>query len=290
MKTTYDKNKAFTIIELVIVIFIIAVLAVVTSVSYSSVVKKANTVSRLSEMRGLAEQIELYRIDQDLLPMQRITDECQEPSLGYYTTCRVMAVNKIATSVSDSDEIKTSGHRTRDVVISPQTMENEYDIKIPRGIGYYLVTQQPFSLPRGEHLAFVLAEFQDSSEIPVENRIPLSTDDVLPLRGAAKVSQTSAERQVAKVDGYKITCMDGSEPAAKTQDGLLGGAGTWGSYRVPAGGGTSGELRNMPGEIGGRNALQRGTARFLCGDNVGGTIFGYYDNSSDNHRGAVVIE
>ena len=55
-----DKQKGFTIVELLVVIVVIGILAAITIVSYTGVTQKANTTKALSNAQSVQNVAEIY--------------------------------------------------------------------------------------------------------------------------------------------------------------------------------------------------------------------------------------
>lgn len=65
-----QKNRyAFTIVELLIVIVVIAILAAITIVSYSSISTQANTSTSLNDLASFNKLIQLYYADNGTYPV-----------------------------------------------------------------------------------------------------------------------------------------------------------------------------------------------------------------------------
>lgn len=61
-------KKAFTIVELLVVIVVIGILAAITIVSYSGVQKKATVASLQTELKSAGRLMSLYRVDHETFP------------------------------------------------------------------------------------------------------------------------------------------------------------------------------------------------------------------------------
>ena len=70
-----NKNKGFTIIELIVVISIIAVLASIIVVNVNQYIQKSKIAATKGEINQIAKAMELYRINHGCLPGG--LDECQ---------------------------------------------------------------------------------------------------------------------------------------------------------------------------------------------------------------------
>jgi len=60
------KQKAFTLVELIVVITILAILATIGLLSFSEYLVSARDVNRISQLKLISDALELYRIDKDL--------------------------------------------------------------------------------------------------------------------------------------------------------------------------------------------------------------------------------
>lgn len=60
-----EKQKGFTIVELLIVVVVIAILASITIVSYAGITARANNVAVVSDIRGMAQKIEAYALTEN---------------------------------------------------------------------------------------------------------------------------------------------------------------------------------------------------------------------------------
>ena len=60
------KAHGFTIVELLVVIVVIAILAAITLVAYNSIQSRAQKVALTSDIRNLAQIIDVYEIDNNL--------------------------------------------------------------------------------------------------------------------------------------------------------------------------------------------------------------------------------
>lgn len=63
-----SKQAGFTIVELLIVIVIIGILAAITIVSFNGVQGKANDVAVQSDLKNIAKQFEMYKLDNGVYP------------------------------------------------------------------------------------------------------------------------------------------------------------------------------------------------------------------------------
>ena len=65
----WAKQKAFTIVELLIVIVVIAILAAITVVAYNGVQQQANVSKSLSELANINKLVQLYYADNGSYPV-----------------------------------------------------------------------------------------------------------------------------------------------------------------------------------------------------------------------------
>lgn len=63
MKNNLTNRRGFTIVELMIVIFVIGLLAAVTLVAYGSVQKTVRDTKRISDLQTISDAIKSYRIE-----------------------------------------------------------------------------------------------------------------------------------------------------------------------------------------------------------------------------------
>jgi len=62
------RQSGFTIVELLVVIVVIGILAAITIVSFNGVQNKANDVTVQSDLKNIAKQFELYKLDNGVYP------------------------------------------------------------------------------------------------------------------------------------------------------------------------------------------------------------------------------
>ena len=70
------ESRAFTIVELLVVIVVIGILAAITIVSYSGISSKAIAVSLTSDLDSDAKLLQLYRVDNGVFPTTLDTEYC----------------------------------------------------------------------------------------------------------------------------------------------------------------------------------------------------------------------
>jgi prepilin-type N-terminal cleavage/methylation domain-containing protein len=61
-------TRGFTIVELIIVIVVIAILAIITILSYDTVTEGAKDTQRITDIRAVADALELYYLDHGQYP------------------------------------------------------------------------------------------------------------------------------------------------------------------------------------------------------------------------------
>lgn len=66
MKT--DKQRGFTIVELLIVIVVIAILAAITIVAYNGIQKRARDAERAQDISSIQKVLEVYYVDKGYFP------------------------------------------------------------------------------------------------------------------------------------------------------------------------------------------------------------------------------
>mgnify|MGYP002078825800 CR=1 FL=1 len=71
------KANAFTIVELLIVIVVIAILAAISIVAYSGIQERARKAQFANDVSSIKKAMELYRTDKGYFPACVTTDECQ---------------------------------------------------------------------------------------------------------------------------------------------------------------------------------------------------------------------
>ena len=60
------KNKAFTLVELIVVVTILAILATIGFVSYSGYLTGVRDTNRIASLTAISDGLELYRTTNDL--------------------------------------------------------------------------------------------------------------------------------------------------------------------------------------------------------------------------------
>ena len=74
----YNESSGFTIIEVLIVVFIIGVLATIAFFGYGTYVEKARVVSAISEINTITKDIRIYMVDHPTPPV-----DLAIPEIGY---------------------------------------------------------------------------------------------------------------------------------------------------------------------------------------------------------------
>ena len=69
MWANYKNSSGFTIVELLIVIVVIAILAAITIVAYNGIQSRAIDTTVQTDMKNLAKQLELYKVDKGVYPV-----------------------------------------------------------------------------------------------------------------------------------------------------------------------------------------------------------------------------
>jgi type II secretion system protein G len=86
-----NRSKAFTLIELLIVVAIIAILAAIAVPNFLEAQTRSKVSRTVSDMRSMATAIEAYRVDYNRYPI----------SADDVTNCSAQPVNNIATFTTD---------------------------------------------------------------------------------------------------------------------------------------------------------------------------------------------
>ncbi|MNH49927.1 Type II secretion system protein G precursor [compost metagenome] len=71
-----QKEKGFTIVELLIVIVIIGILAAITIVAYNGIQNRANNNARYSELKAWVKHFELYKAQEGAYPSMTVGGYC----------------------------------------------------------------------------------------------------------------------------------------------------------------------------------------------------------------------
>ncbi|QQS21945.1 prepilin-type N-terminal cleavage/methylation domain-containing protein [Candidatus Saccharibacteria bacterium] len=99
MKRGHTTQPAFTIIELLIVIIIIAILAAITIVAFNGVQRRANTSSAQSSANSFAKKAHLYATEQGSYPAVSTTlTGAGAAGLSYYLTGVTVSGTAITTT------------------------------------------------------------------------------------------------------------------------------------------------------------------------------------------------
>ena len=78
---TASRNNGFTIVELLVVVVVIAILAAITIVSYNGITGQARVAVAKADLRALAQQMELFKLDKGAYP-----DASTEPNYPEFET------------------------------------------------------------------------------------------------------------------------------------------------------------------------------------------------------------
>lgn len=89
-----NKNRGFTIVELLVVIVVIGVLAAVTIVSYTGISKRATVASLQSDLDNASRQLKLFSVDNSTFPAS-VTDCSISPDTLTNKCLRLSSENKI---------------------------------------------------------------------------------------------------------------------------------------------------------------------------------------------------
>ena len=79
-KTKTSTSPAFTIVELLVVIVIIAVLAAITLVAYRGITQEAIVASLQTDLSNASKQLKLYQVRHDVYPDSLDCDESPQPN------------------------------------------------------------------------------------------------------------------------------------------------------------------------------------------------------------------
>ena len=126
---TSRNNKAFTIVELLVVITVIGILATIAAVSYVGVSAKAKTAAVQSDLRNASQQIDMYKVENSqyptstsvlndnkglkLSPSNSLLSYTYDDTANYY--CLTMKSGTIVTSIKNN-AAPVSGYCMRNLV------------------------------------------------------------------------------------------------------------------------------------------------------------------------------
>lgn len=88
------KRRGFTIAEIIVVVVIIAVLAAISLVSYSTVQKSAQEASVRHDMRNVAKQVTLFKVDHQNYP-----SSAELQALGIHMNKQTYGVNPVGATI-----------------------------------------------------------------------------------------------------------------------------------------------------------------------------------------------
>ena len=92
----YTKQKAFTLVELIVVVTILAILATIGFVSYSSYLTGVRDTNRLAQMVSISDGLELYRTTRELpLPDESVEVSVNGNLIAYQGTAGVNTLETI---------------------------------------------------------------------------------------------------------------------------------------------------------------------------------------------------
>jgi len=85
-----EKQKGFTIVELLIVIVVIGILAAIIIASFNGITAKSQEISVKHDMKNIAKQVEVYKIDSNRYPtstkLQELGIKVNKPTYGVNPT------------------------------------------------------------------------------------------------------------------------------------------------------------------------------------------------------------
>ena len=85
MKTWVEKQKGFTIVELLIAIVVIAILAAISIVAYNGIQVRGRDASRASDVNSIQKALSLYYVDEGKYPACGVPGtSCNSPALASY--------------------------------------------------------------------------------------------------------------------------------------------------------------------------------------------------------------
>lgn len=87
MNSKHNNYKAFTIIELLVVVVIIGVLALITIVSYSGIVNRVQTVSLDMDLSNNAKKLKAYASTNGSYPLTLDANRCAQTPVADTATC-----------------------------------------------------------------------------------------------------------------------------------------------------------------------------------------------------------
>lgn len=166
-------RKGFTIVELLVVIVVIAILAGISITAYSGIQQRADTTSRLSEMKAWEKALRIYIADKGSLPIDGTNVVSGAPGGTY---CLGTGFKNYGGdnrddcgevyAASDTATNPNNGYYTR---IHPNTTLNA-------ALGAYLtIPPGPRSLPNGEGLLGPIVTFFSSTTAVLYDVFPMTT-------------------------------------------------------------------------------------------------------------------
>jgi prepilin-type N-terminal cleavage/methylation domain-containing protein len=83
-KTGLVKQKAFTLVELIVVITILAILATIGFVSFSGYLAGSRDTNRKAQLKSMSDALELYRTKKDLqIPDDKVDIKTSTKTIAY---------------------------------------------------------------------------------------------------------------------------------------------------------------------------------------------------------------
>lgn len=90
----WARQKGFTIVELLVVVVVIAILAAISIVAYNGIQSAAQESSVKHDMRNIAKQLEIYKVDQGRYPSSTTLQQ-----LGIKVNKRTYGVNPTGATI-----------------------------------------------------------------------------------------------------------------------------------------------------------------------------------------------
>lgn len=114
MNTILQKQKGFTIVELLIVIVVIAILAAISIVAYTGVQENARNTQRAADAKTVADAINAYYAQNSTWPGTGATDAADFAG-DVESALNGFQIVKVGTSVTDriTDEVPDSANPAR---------------------------------------------------------------------------------------------------------------------------------------------------------------------------------
>jgi len=109
-----NKNRGFTIVELLIVIVVIAILAAISIVAYNGMQQRARDTQRLQDVKTIAKALELYYIENGVYPSSSCSSNCKingswnSTSDGSWSNLRNQLVPKYISQLPEDPQSSTA--------------------------------------------------------------------------------------------------------------------------------------------------------------------------------------